>query len=112
MAIIRAHGSFVPFILPLQHDGHVSVSEDLLSLRFNLQIGSMYLEQEMYSADGEVYETILVQKNRTEVGFMWNLGSGSYRVISLSESQMQAYTVIQTNPVHPQFKFPLPHMLR
>jgi hypothetical protein len=97
MATIRAHGSFVPFILPLQDDGHVSVSEDLLGLRFNLQIGSMYLEQEMYSPDGEVYETILVQKNRTEVGFMWILGPGSFRVIGLSESQMQASTVILTN---------------
>ena len=57
----------------------------------------MYLEQEMYSADGDVYEMILVQKNRTEVGFMWNLGPGSYRVIGLSESQMQASTVILTN---------------
>src|SRR6202022_2032965 len=76
---------------------HVSVSEDLLGLRFNLQIGSMYLEQEMYSANGEVYETILVQKNRIDVGFMWNLGPGSYKVIGLSESQMQASTVILTN---------------
>jgi hypothetical protein len=97
MATIRAHGSFVPFILPLQDDGHVNVTEDLLSLRFNLQVGTMYLEQEMYSADGEVYETILVQKNRTEVGFMWILGPGSFRVIGLSESQMQASTVILTN---------------
>jgi hypothetical protein len=73
----------------------------------------MYLEQEMYSADGDVYEMILVQKNRTEVGFMWNLGPGSYRVIDLSESQMQASTVIlTTNPEHPQFKFLLPQMLR
>jgi hypothetical protein len=97
MATIRAHGSFVPFILSLQDDGHVSVSEDLLSLRFNLQIGTMYLEHEMYSTDGEVYETILVQKNRTEVGFMWILRPGSFRVIGLSESQMQASTVILTN---------------
>ena len=62
MATIRAHRSFVPFILPLQDDGHVSVSEDLLSLRFNLQIGSMYLEHEMYSADGEVYERFWFEK--------------------------------------------------
>ena len=97
MATIRAHGSFVPFILPLQDDGHVNVSEDLLSLRFNLQIGTMYLEQEMYSADGEVYETVLVKKNRTEVGFMWILRRGSFRMIGLSESQIQASTVILTN---------------
>jgi hypothetical protein len=86
MATIRAHEFFVPFILPLQDDGHVNVTEDLLSLRFNLQVGTMYLEQEMYSTDGEVYETILVQKNRTEVDFMWILGPGSFRVIGLSES--------------------------
>jgi len=58
MATIRAHGSFVSFILPLQDDGHVSDSEDLLSLRFDLQIRTMYLEQEIYSTDGEVYEMI------------------------------------------------------
>ena len=62
MTTIRAHESFIPFTLPLLDDGHVNVSKDFLSLRFNLQIGTMYLEQEMYFADGEVYETILVQK--------------------------------------------------
>jgi len=62
MATIRAHGSFVPFILPLQDEGHMSVSKDLLSLRFNLQIGTMYLEYDIYYADWQVYEMILVQK--------------------------------------------------
>ena len=70
MATIKAHGSLVYFMLSLQNDGHVRVSDDLLSLRFNLQIGTMYLEREMYSADGEMYETILVQKNRIKVGSM------------------------------------------
>ena len=63
MTTIRAHGSFITFMLPLQDDGHVDVSEDLFNLKFNLQIGTMYLEQNMYSADEEVYETVLVQKN-------------------------------------------------
>jgi hypothetical protein len=44
-----------------------------------------------------VYETILVQKNRTEVGFMWILRPGSFRMVGLFESQMQASTVILTN---------------
>ena len=82
---------------PLQDDGYMDVLEDLLSLRFNLQIRTMYLEHEMYSADGEVYEMILVQKNRTKVGFIWILGPSSFRVISLCESHMQASTVILTN---------------
>ena len=97
MAIIRAHKYFVPFMLSLQDDGHVDVSEDLVSLRFNLQIGTMYLKQKIYSADGEVYETVLVQKNRTKVGFMWILGPGSFRVIGISEFQMQVSTVILKN---------------
>ena len=97
MATIRAHGSFVPFTLPLQDDGHVGVLEDLLSLRFNLQMGTMYLEQEMYFADGQVCETIMIQKNRIEDGSMWILGPGSFRVIGLFESQMQASTIVLTN---------------
>ena len=56
MATIRAHGSFVPFMLPLHDDGHVGVSEDLLGLRFNLHIGTIYLKHDIYFADGEVYE--------------------------------------------------------
>ena len=40
----------------------------------------------MYSAVGEVYETILVQKNKTEVGFMWILRPDSFRVIDHYES--------------------------
>ena len=63
MAIIRAYGSFVSFTLPLQDDGHVGVLEDLLSLSFNLQMRTMYIEQEMYYADGQVCKTILIQKN-------------------------------------------------
>ena len=97
MDTIRTYKFFVPFILSIQDDGHVVVSEDLLSLIFNLQIGTMYLDKEMYSADREVYKTILVQKNRIEVGFMWILEPGLFKVIGLFESQMQASTVILTN---------------
>ena len=44
-----------------------------------------------------MYETILVPKNKTEDGFMWILGPGSFRVKGLSESQMQTSTVNLTN---------------
>ena len=42
-------------------------------------------------------ETILIQKNRTEDGSMWIWGPGLFRVIGLSESQMQVSTVVLTN---------------
>ena len=57
----------------------------------------MYLEQEMFSADGQVCETILIQNNRIDDGSMWILGPGLFKVIGLSESQMQASTVVLTN---------------
>jgi hypothetical protein len=62
-----------------------------------VHLESSYLEQDMYSAYGKVYKMILVQKNKTEVGFMWILALGSFRVVGLFESQMQASTVTLTN---------------
>jgi hypothetical protein len=58
-----------PSFCHFKDDGHVSVSEDLLSLRFNLQIGSMYLEQDMYSPNEEMYETILIKKTEPMLVF-------------------------------------------
>lgn len=52
MVAIRAHVLLVPFTLLLQDDDHVFVSEDLLSLRFNLRVGIMYIEQELYNVEG------------------------------------------------------------
>ena len=97
MATIRAYEFFIPFTLPLQDDGHVGVLEDLLSLRFNLQMRTMYIEQEIYFADGQVCETIMIQKNKIEDGLMWILGLGSFRVIGLFKFQIQASTIVLTN---------------
>ena len=92
MATVCAHGSFIPFDLPLEGDGCVVVLEDLLDLRFNL-----YIKQEMYFAGGELSRIILMQKNRNEDGSMWILGPKLFRVMSLCDFQMQASTVILTN---------------
>ena len=63
MASIKASGSFVPFTLSLEDDHHIKVSKDLLSSRFNLRLGFMYVEQEMYSMNGDILEIILIPKN-------------------------------------------------
>ena len=60
MAMIRTFGLFVSFILPLEDDHHVKVPNDLLSLRIDLQIGTRYVEQEMYYVNGNILETILI----------------------------------------------------
>ena len=97
IATIKATGSFVPFTLSLDDDQNVKVSKNLLSLRFNLQIGSMYVEQEMYSMNGDILETILIPKNIYQDGYVRILGSRSYRVIELLDAEMQASIVLLTN---------------
>ena len=73
MTTIKESGSFLPLTLPLDDDHHVKVSEALLSLRFNFQIGSMYVEQEMHSRNNDVLETILIPKNICQDGYVWIL---------------------------------------
>ena len=59
MATIRAYGSFVLFIWTLVGHGHVSISEDLLSLRLNLHIGAIYVKQKMYYMDGNISNNLV-----------------------------------------------------
>lgn len=60
IATIKAYGSFVPFTLSLDNYNHVNFIEDLFELRFNLHIGTVYVEQEMDFVDGDISETILM----------------------------------------------------
>ena len=59
---IRATKSFVPFILSHEDDHHVKISKDLLILRFNLGIGSMYVEQKMHSPNSDILEILGFRK--------------------------------------------------
>lgn len=51
----------MPLTFPLALNGYVLVSEDLLSLRFNIQVGTMYVKQELFDESGLVSEIISVQ---------------------------------------------------
>ena len=66
MAIVHVHGLFVPFTLLLEDDGHVDVTEDLPSLKFNLWIGTLYVEPKMYIMEHDISRTILMQNNRSK----------------------------------------------
>lgn len=67
MATISGQGSSIPFTLPLEIDDHVGVSKNMLSLKFNLHVGAMYIKQEMYIMDRYIREN-MIQKNRSEDG--------------------------------------------
>ena len=91
MAIVCARGSFVPLTLPLEDDGHASISNDLLSLRLNLWIGVMYVEQEMYTMAGDISKTKLMQKNKNENVHVWILGPETFRVMGTFDSHTNSY---------------------
>ena len=56
----------------------------------------MYIEQEMYTTNGEVSKLILMQKYNSEDVFISNLGPCSFKVIGLSNSHIQASVIILT----------------
>ena len=45
----------------------------------------MYVEQEIYNVNGNILETILLQKTIHEDGHFWILGPGSFSIISISD---------------------------
>lgn len=51
MTTVRAHGSLVPFTLPLEIDDHLGVSKYMLNLKFNLHVETMNVKQEMYNVE-------------------------------------------------------------
>lgn len=53
MALVRAHGSLVPFTLHLSVDGLVLGWEDLLGSRFDFLVIFMYVEQEIFKECGD-----------------------------------------------------------
>ena len=75
----------------------VVVQENLLSLKFNFCLGTMYVEQELFHEIGELCETILIQKSRVDSDSFWSLSAGSYKVIGLSKLDMDASTMLLTN---------------
>ena len=97
MATIKVTGSLVSFTLSLENDQYVKVYEDLFSLRFNIRVRSMYVEQEMYSMNGDILETTLILKNMCENGYVWILRLRSFRTIRLPDLLMQASIVLLTN---------------
>ena len=71
----------MPFTLPLGNKGFILFLEQLLALIFNLQIGTMYVEQELYALNGIVSNTIMMPKTRSGDGSSWTLEPISFKVI-------------------------------
>ena len=60
MASLKALGPLVPFTLLFANDGFIIGFEVLLGLKFEFQVGTMYMEQEMFDDNGMVFNKILM----------------------------------------------------
>ena len=98
MASLRAHNGGVPFVMSEGPVGKVVVPEQLLSLRFGLRLGTIYVEEESFDEEGQLRESRFQDRESTAEGYVWNLSSGMFKVYGLSEAQMSGSTVILTPP--------------
>ena len=84
--------------MPLDDLGEICMHEQLLSLWFAFQIGSIYVKREIFDESGEICETVFQQNSRTIDGVVWNLTRDMYRVFGLTNVQMSASMVLMTPP--------------
>lgn len=54
---------FFRLLFFIEDGGHVNVSNNLRHLSFNFQIETVYMKQEMYYKNCDVFVTNLIQKN-------------------------------------------------
>ena len=92
-AIVRADGDGVPISFPLGTDGLASVSAVRLGLRFQLNIASLHIDEEVFdSVTGDVTHTIGQIPICNGDDKHWLLGPGRFRLYGLTESTMAAST--------------------
>lgn len=97
MALIRADAHLVPVTFPVGTDGYAKVTALSLSLRFQFQEESMYLEEEIFDSElGSVTHAIIQLSFRNDAGKMWLLKPGKYRVYGRLDSLLGASTEVLT----------------
>jgi hypothetical protein len=92
-ATIQADGDGVPISFPLGSDGLALVSTVFLGFRFQLNIASLHIDEEVFdSIFGDVIHTIGQIPMCNGDGKHWLLRPGRFRLYGLSESTMAVST--------------------
>jgi hypothetical protein len=101
-ATIRTDGDGVPISFPLGSDGLASVSTVRLEIQFQLNIASLYFDEEVFdSVSGDVTHTIGQIPMCNGDGKHWLLRPGRFILYGLSES-----TMVATTELAPSLRFP------
>jgi hypothetical protein len=92
-ATIRADGDCVPISFPLGSDGLALVSAVCLGLRFQLNVDSLHIDEEVFDlASGCITHTIGQIPECNGDGKHWLLRRSRFRLYGLSELTMAAST--------------------
>jgi hypothetical protein len=101
---IRADGDVVPISFPLGSDGLALVSAVRLGLRFQLNIASMHIDEEVFdSVSGDVTHTIGQIPVCNGNSKYWLLRASRFRLYGLSESTMAASTELAPSLRSPSY---------
>ena len=100
MAELRANGFGVPIFFLIDADGFAHVSSLHLRVRFSLQVGSIWVEREIYDPLTSLLsltmrENPILADNGSSV---WKLAANKYRVYGLPEFWPHVSTEIHTPP--------------
>ena len=87
-----------PYSLPIDAQGIVVVSEIHFSFRFSLQVNTILVDREIFHPNiGLLVHTFYVSSKLIDIGNMWELGAGKYRVCGWPDSQRG----VSTKPLAP-----------
>ena len=81
MAFVRGDASSILISFPCTNDGMAWVSILILNVRFNLDLSSLWVEEEFFYSEGvQVVSTVMLLKIETDSGCGWRLPPGKYNV--------------------------------
>jgi len=79
MAMVLGDGSSIPISFPCRDDGVAWVSALVLSVRFNLELTSMWVKEELFDFEGvEIVSIVMQMKLKDERGDVWRFTLGKY----------------------------------
>ena len=85
MAELRSNANDVPILFPIDAHGFAIVSALHLSIRFSLQVNTIWVDREIFNDNGLLVHTFHVPSKVTDNGILvWELGAGKYRVVGWS----------------------------
>ena len=98
MAELRSNGIGVPILFLIDEHGIVVVFDLHLSIRFSLQVSTIWVEREIFHPDtGLLVHTFHETSKITDSGnVVWELGAGKYRVCGCHDSSTGVSTEILT----------------